>query len=128
MPFSALPVSPGGVHTMRPIRPSLAARPGAGSARRRPSPVLAAAGLATTLALALTTTACGPDGGDGGANARASASATGDGRLAIPDDIKQKLKQHGIDVDKWKNGAWKNWNKADWLREADDFVNPIIKG
>src|SRR5690242_12019159 len=110
---------------MRPIRPSLAARPGAGSARRRISPVLAAAGLAT--ALALTTTACGPDDG-GKANARASASVTGDGKLTIPDDIKQKLKQHGIDLDKWKNGAWRNWNKADWLREADDFVNPIIKG
>ena len=112
---------------MRPIRPSLATRPAEGSARRRISSVLAAAGLAT--ALALTGTAC--DSGDGGkANARASASAsvTGDGKIKIPEDIKQKLKQHGIDVDKWKNGAWKNWNKDDWLREADDFVNPIIKG
>jgi V8-like Glu-specific endopeptidase len=111
---------------MRPIRPLFAARRER-SARRRTSPALAAVGLAT--ALALTATAC-DSGGDTKASgeASASASATGDGKVKIPDDIKQKLKQHGFDLDKWKNGAWKNWNKDDWLREADEFINPIIKG
>ncbi|MGW3497742.1 trypsin-like serine peptidase [Streptomyces sp. NPDC001020] len=111
---------------MRPIRPLFTARR-EGSMRRRTSPVLAAVGIAT--ALALTTTGCGPDG-DSNADGKASASTSsaGDGKIKIPDDLKQNLKEHGIDIDKWKNGAWKNWNKDDWLREADDFVNPIIKG
>ncbi|WP_406174195.1 trypsin-like serine peptidase [Streptomyces sp. NBC_00996] len=110
---------------MRSIRPPFAARRGR-SARRRTSPVLAAVGL--TAALALTATACnsGDDKASGGPTA--SAAQSGDDKIKIPDDIKNKLKQHGIDIDKWKKGAWKNWNKDDWLREADDFVNPIIKG
>ncbi|MGW0710401.1 trypsin-like serine peptidase [Streptomyces sp. NPDC002643] len=110
---------------MRPIRPPFAARRG-GSARRGTSPVLAAIGLAT--ALSLTATACDTD--DTAASAEASASAQGsegDGKIQIPDDIKDKLKEHGIDLDKWRDGAWKNWDKDDWLREAEDYVNPIIE-
>ncbi|MFJ4786785.1 trypsin-like serine peptidase [Streptomyces sp. NPDC088794] len=110
---------------MRPIRPSFTTRPGR-SARRRVSPVLTAVAIAS--ALALTATACG-SGDDTKADGRASAAAAAsDGGLKIPDDIRDKLKEHGIDIDKWKDGAWKNWDKDDWLREADDFVNPIIKG
>jgi V8-like Glu-specific endopeptidase len=88
--------------------------------------VLGAVALAS--ALALTATAC--DSGDTNAEspATASASAGGDGKITIPDDIKDRLKEHGIDLDKWKNGAWKNWDKDDWLREAQDYINPIIKG
>ncbi|WP_371576401.1 serine protease [Streptomyces sp. NBC_01314] len=112
---------------MRPIRPLFTARRGR-STRRRTSPVLAAVGLATVLSL--TATACGS--GDTTANADASASAqdsagSGDGKIRIPDDIKDKLKEHGIDLDKWRGGAWKNWDKDDWLREAEDYVNPIIE-
>lgn len=112
---------------MRPIRPHFAARRGR-STRRRTSPVLAAVGLATVLSL--TVTACGS--GDTTANADASASAqgsdsAGDGKIRIPDDIKDRLKEHGIDLDKWRGGAWKNWDKDDWLREAEDYVNPIIE-
>lgn len=88
--------------------------------------MLGAVALASVLAL--TATAC--DSGDTTADGQASASATagGDGKIKIPDDIKDRLKEHGIDLDKWKNGAWKNWDKDDWLREAQDYVNPIIKG
>ncbi|MFF4833232.1 trypsin-like serine peptidase [Streptomyces sp. NPDC001315] len=109
---------------MRSIRPSFTARRGR-SARRRTTPALAAVALAS--ALALTATAC--ESGDTNADDQASASATsGDGKIKIPDDIRDKLKEHGIDIDKWKNGAWKTWDKDDWLREAQDFVNPIIEG
>ncbi|MFD5080118.1 trypsin-like serine peptidase [Streptomyces sp. NPDC058371] len=110
---------------MRSIRPPFAARRGR-RARRGTSPALAAVGLAA--ALALTATAC--DSGDSKANAGAtvSASPSSDDKIKIPDDIRDRLKEHGIDVDKWKNGAWKNWDRDDWLREADDFINPIIKG
>ncbi|MFR9799005.1 trypsin-like serine peptidase [Streptomyces sp. MS06] len=113
---------------MRSIRPSVTVHRGRGP-RRRTSPRLAALALAS--ALALTATACesGDDTTGSGARAAASASeAAGDGKIKIPDDIKDRLKQHGIDLDKWKNGAWKNWDRDDWLREARDFVNPIIKG
>ncbi|MCH0561898.1 MULTISPECIES: serine protease [unclassified Streptomyces] len=111
---------------MRSIRPSFTARRERGV--RRPNPPRIAA-VALVSALALTATACGSDD-DTNADDRASAPAVagGDGKITIPDDIKDRLKQHGIDLDKWKNGAWKNWDKDDWLREAKDFVNPIIKG
>ncbi|WP_460070246.1 trypsin-like serine peptidase [Streptomyces sp. YKOK-I1] len=110
---------------MRSIRPSFTARRGR-TARRRTSPVLGAVALASVLAL--TATACGS--GDTNADGKATASATagGDGKITIPDDIKDRLKEHGIDLDKWKNGAWKNWDRDDWLREAQDYINPIIKG
>ncbi|MCL7429870.1 serine protease [Streptomyces sp. YS415] len=108
---------------MRSIRPSFTVRRGRG-ARRRTSPLPAAVALAA--ALALTATAC--DSGDADAGGEASAtSAAGDDKISIPDDIKDRLKEHGIDIDQWKDGAWKNWDKDDWLREAEDFVNPIIE-
>ncbi|MEV5439020.1 hypothetical protein AB0K80_23840 [Streptomyces sp. NPDC052682] len=111
---------------MRSTRPSSIARRKR-AARRSPSPVLTA--LALTSALALTATAC--ESGDAKAGGETSASATAtsdDGKLKIPDDIRDRLKEHGIDIDKWKNGAWKNWDKDDWLREANEFINPIIEG
>ncbi|MEV0224025.1 hypothetical protein [Streptomyces sp. NPDC050704] len=110
---------------MRPIRPSFAARRGR-SSRRGTSPLLFAVGLATTLALTATACASGDDTNAGG-DASASAAGSGDDKITIPDDIKDRLKEHGIDVDKWKNGAWKNWDKDDWLREAGDYINPIIE-
>lgn len=94
---------------MRPIRPTLAA-------------------ASVAAVLTLTATACGP-GGEESAGDKPSASA-GQGladRLTIPDDIKDRLKEHGIDLDKWRNGEWRNWDKDKWLREAKDFVNPIIE-
>ncbi|MFJ5262191.1 trypsin-like serine peptidase [Streptomyces sp. NPDC088387] len=106
---------------MRSIRPSFTARRGR-SARRRST--LAAAALVS--ALALTATAC--DSGEPSAEAEASASSVaGDDKIQIPDDIKDRLKDYGIDLDTWRDGAWKNWNKDDWLREADEFINPIIE-
>ncbi|MEU9287777.1 hypothetical protein AB0D57_24505 [Streptomyces sp. NPDC048275] len=110
---------------MRSIRPPFAARRGR-SARRGTSPVLAAVGL--TAALALTATACGSGDTTASDGSSASASQNGDDKIKIPDNIKDKLKEHGIDIDNWKNGAWKDWSKDDWLREANDFINPIIKG
>ncbi|MER5373050.1 hypothetical protein [Streptomyces sp. NPDC002553] len=112
---------------MRSIRPSSGIRRGR-NARRRTSPMLGAVALVS--ALALTATACDSGEADAGgrASASASASAADDGKITIPDDIKDRLKEHGIDLDKWRNGAWKDWNRDDWLREAKDYVNPIIKG
>ncbi|WP_202441731.1 MULTISPECIES: hypothetical protein [unclassified Streptomyces] len=112
---------------MRSIRPSSTDRRGRGIRTRRASTSLAAVALAS--ALALTATACnGDDQADGNPSASAAAAGAGDGKIKIPDDVRQKLKEHGIDIDKWKNGAWKDWNRKDWLREANDFINPIIKG
>ncbi|WP_336320597.1 hypothetical protein [Streptomyces lavendofoliae] len=88
-------------------------------------PLLAAASIAA--ALALTATACGPSEENAGGEPAASAGQTSDGRITIPDDLKDRLKEHGIDLDKWRNGEWKNWDKDKWLREAKDYVNPIIE-
>ena len=96
------------------------------SARPRRT-VLAATGLVA--ALALTATAC--NGSDDKASARPGASATqadGGGKLHVPADIANKLKEHGIDVDEWRHGGWKDWDKSKWLSEAKDFVNPVIAG
>jgi len=102
------------------------------SARRRRT-ALAAAGMVA--ALAFTTTACEgstDDKADARSGAGASRAATDDagggGKVRIPADIAGRLKEHGIDADRWKNGAWKNWDKDKWLSEAKDFVNPVIEG
>ncbi|MFJ2064632.1 trypsin-like serine peptidase [Streptomyces albidoflavus] len=103
---------------------------------RGPSrPLLAAASLTTALALALT--ACGgetpdPDPkpaaeGQGSAEAQEGGKESGD-RAQAAKDLADRLKKHGIDAERWKDGAWKDWDKDDWLREAKDFVNPVIQG
>jgi hypothetical protein len=80
-------------------------------------------------ALALTATAC--ESGDDNAADKPTAGESrspGDDKIEIPADIADKLKEHGIDVDDWKDGEWKNWDKDKWLSEAADFVNPVIEG
>ncbi|QES44235.1 hypothetical protein DEJ49_27455 [Streptomyces venezuelae] len=110
---------------MRPIRPLFAVR-SRRSLRSRTSPVAA---VALGAALVLTATACGPteDNAGGDSSSAQPGDSNGDDKIKIPDAWKDKLKENGIDLDEWKNGAWKNWNKDDWLREAGDFVNPIIE-
>ncbi|WP_149180297.1 hypothetical protein [Streptomyces sp. TRM49041] len=88
-------------------------------------PLLASAAVAA--ALALTATGCGPGEEDPGGSPTASAVQPPDGKITLPDDLKDRLKEHGIDLDKWRGGDWKNWDKDKWLREAQDFVNPIIE-
>ncbi|MFB6815117.1 trypsin-like serine peptidase [Streptomyces sp. NPDC056347] len=89
-------------------------------------PLLAATGLVA--ALALTATACGPEEDDAAAKPSAGATAGHDSGGSLPDGLADKLKKHGVDPEKWKNGEWKNWDKDKWLREAKDFVNPVIEG
>ncbi|MFI0217050.1 hypothetical protein ACH4O1_22135, partial [Streptomyces lydicus] len=85
--------------------------------------VLTAAAL--TAVVALTATGCGPEGDNADAKPSQSAADTsGGGEIKIPQDIQDKLKAHGVDLDKWKNGEWKNWDKDKWLREAGEFINP----
>ncbi|MFF3334352.1 trypsin-like serine peptidase [Streptomyces sp. NPDC002888] len=106
---------------MRSIRTPVAHRRG-----RRHS-LLVAGGLVA--ALALTATACG--GGDedkAAGKPGATTSQAADGKVKVPADIAGKLKEHGIDVDQWANGGWKDWDKDKWLSEAKDFVNPVIEG
>ncbi|MFE9999197.1 trypsin-like serine peptidase [Streptomyces avermitilis] len=103
---------------MRSVRPPFARRRGRNT-------VLAA----TVAALALTVTAC--NGSDDKASDKpetTTSQAAGQDRARIPGDVAARLKEHGVDVGKWKNGGWKNWDKDKWLSEAKDFVNPVIKG
>ncbi|MGW0389780.1 trypsin-like serine peptidase [Streptomyces sp. NPDC003042] len=83
-------------------------------------------------ALALTATACGPGDGEAGGDAKPTVAVSlptgAAGEIKIPDELKAKLKEHGFDLEKWKGGAWKNWKQEDWLREAGDYINPIIEG
>ncbi|WP_328583713.1 trypsin-like serine peptidase [Streptomyces sp. NBC_00370] len=89
-------------------------------------PMLAAASVAAVLAL--TATACGPGDDDASDKPSAAPSSSSDGKVKIPDDLKERLKARGIDLDKWRGGEWKNWDKDKWLREARDYINPIIAG
>ncbi|MET8029301.1 trypsin-like serine peptidase [Streptomyces avermitilis] len=103
---------------MRSVRPPFARRRGRNT-------VLAA----TVAALALTATACnGSDDKASDKPATTTSQAAGQDKAGIPGDIAARLKERGVDVDKWKNGGWKNWDKDKWLSEAKDFVNPVIKG
>ncbi|MFJ3975373.1 trypsin-like serine peptidase [Streptomyces sp. NPDC090021] len=80
-------------------------------------------------ALVLTAAACGPGDGEAGSDAKPTVAASlpnADG-IKIPDQLKEKLKERGIDLEKWKGGEWKNWQQEDWLREAGDYINPIIE-
>ncbi|MEV6792313.1 hypothetical protein AB0M87_10000 [Streptomyces sp. NPDC051320] len=109
---------------MRPLHPASTARSGT-RARRTFSAI---AGVGLTAVLSLTATACGPGADDASGQASTSATSASDGKITVPDNVKDRLKQHGVDLDKWKHGEWRNWDKDKWLREAKDFVNPIIAG
>ena len=111
---------------MRSIR-----RPG----RRRPALVVAA----VSAALAITITGCQSDS-EGSDDSKSSPSADADGKeqdggkgedkeeIGLPDNLPDDLPNSLEDLDKWRDGEWKNWSKEDWLREAKDFVNPYIEG
>ncbi len=94
--------------------------------------VPATLGLVTALALAAT--ACGPtetpaaDKPAAGASGSAPAPDGGDGGSGLTGDLADKLRKHGVDPDEWKDGEWRNWDRKTWLREAEDFVNPVIEG
>jgi V8-like Glu-specific endopeptidase len=117
----------GGFSTMRSIRPPFVH----GRGRRS---VIAATGLVA--ALALTATACGgssDSNASGTSQSGSSSSGGGDnsgstGGAALAGDLASRLKDHGIDINQWKKGGWKDWDKKKWLRDAKDFVNPVIAG
>ncbi|WP_432586485.1 hypothetical protein ABVG11_10615 [Streptomyces sp. HD1123-B1] len=91
---------------------------------RRPALAVAA----VTAVLALTATACDSSDDTTESKAPASSGQESTGDIKLPDNLNDRLKNLGVDLDEWKNGAWNKWNKDDWLREAGDFINPIIKG
>ncbi|WP_151775259.1 trypsin-like serine peptidase [Streptomyces abyssomicinicus] len=113
---------------MRPIRPPFptgreTTTGRTASTRRGAFRPFAAVVLAS--ALALTAGACGPE--DTEAADKPPVSLPDEGKIKIPQELTDKLKEHGIDLEEWRGGAWKNWDKDDWLREADQFINPIIE-
>lgn len=85
---------------------------------------LAAAAVAALLAVSAT--ACGPS--DDKADPKPSASVTSADGPKLPSVLPTSLG----DLEKWKkaykDGAWKNWDKDQWLRKASDFINPVIDG
>jgi V8-like Glu-specific endopeptidase len=106
----------------RPSVPGRRLGRAARGARRSAAPTVA--GLAAVLAM--TVTAC-DSGHDSAAGPEPSATSARPSRVSVPEPISSKLKQYGIDLDQWKDGAWKTWDKDQWLRKANDFINPIIK-
>lgn len=101
------------------------------SIRRRPAHRRRAAVVVTAMAacLALTATACN-SGDDSGNEALPTEDALPEGTL--PEDSKelQELLDNlpfEVDLDKWVNGGWRDWDSEKWLREIGDFINPIIE-
>ncbi|MGW0822396.1 trypsin-like serine peptidase [Streptomyces sp. NPDC002845] len=108
--------------------------------RRARHRVLAATALLAALAVAAT--ACTDDGS--GANGKPDAGPTparttktdtktdmdadADSGGSLADALPDRLREHGIDVDDWADGGWKDWDRDKWLNEAEDFVNPVIEG
>lgn len=98
------------------------------STRRRPALTVAA----VVAALAVTATACGPEDEDPDSKPSASRSAAEPGsdekrELGLPEELPKDLPSSLEDLDKWRDGAWKNWDRDEWLRQAKEFVNPIIE-
>ncbi|WP_326687575.1 hypothetical protein OIE63_10680 [Streptomyces sp. NBC_01795] len=103
------------------------------SRSRHGRPAVVFAALAA--ALAVTATACDSGGGDdkkNDAKPAASTPAKDSGKkqdqLGIPDKLPKDLPTSLKDLDEWRGGAWKNWKKDQWVRDAADFINPYIKG
>ncbi|EST38458.1 hypothetical protein N566_07315 [Streptomycetaceae bacterium MP113-05] len=99
-----------------------------GSRARRQRRALA--GAAAVAALALAATACGPEENDADPKPSASSEKSAQDlreELGLPDKLPEDLPAALKDLDKWRGGAWKNWDREDWLREAREFVNPIIE-
>ncbi|MFE4332318.1 hypothetical protein ACFRQM_23720 [Streptomyces sp. NPDC056831] len=53
-------------------------------------------------------TACGPSE-DNAADKPAADSSGGKESGSLSDGPAETLKKHGVDLEKWKNGEWKNW-------------------
>jgi V8-like Glu-specific endopeptidase len=85
------------------------------------------AAAALVAALAVTATACGPSENEAGPKPTASTAGDGKQDLNLPDKLPEDLPSSLEDLDKWRNGEWKNWDRDEWLRRAKEFVNPIIK-
>ena len=83
--------------------------------RRRPTLVAAA----VAAVMAVTATACGPE--EDGPDAKPPAASED---VSLPRDLPTSLE----DLKEWKDGAWKDWSKEKWFREAAEFINPIIEG
>lgn len=90
-------------------------------------PVLAAAGVAALLAVSVTACGRSGDNADDKPSPSATATTSGTGGFKLPTSLPTTAE----DLDKWKdalkNGGWKNWDKEQWLRDAADFINPIVK-
>lgn len=115
---------------MRSIRPlATRNRPGRGSSRARGAS-FAVSATALTAVVALTATACGSDrnGASGRPDGQAAQQMPGGDDFQLPQEIQDKLKDLGIDLDRWRRGGWRTWDKDKWLREAGEFINPYIEG
>ena len=86
-----------------------------------------AAATAIAATLVLTATACQSDDGSDGRAVQALHEADSARTSASPKELPKDLPTSLKDLEKWRNGEWKNWDRDQWVREASDFVNPYIK-
>ncbi|MGW4029407.1 trypsin-like serine peptidase [Streptomyces sp. NPDC004838] len=89
-------------------------------------PLLTVTGIVA--ALALTATACGRSEDNAIGSPGLSSPAVDRGGRELPGGSADKGEGRGIDPDDWRDGGWKDWDTDKWLREAKDFINPVIEG
>lgn len=92
--------------------------------RRHGRRVGTSAAAAVLAVLALAATACQAGSG---AEAQASAEPSPSQGLGLPENLPKDLPSSLKDLEKWRDGAWKDWDRDQWIREGRDFVNPYIK-
>ncbi|MEU9608427.1 hypothetical protein [Streptomyces sp. NPDC048057] len=104
-------------------------------------PLLTVVGVVSALTL---TAACGGSGDDRASDGPTASAPAADRSSAAPaqdapaDAPSQESAQpsgepsdgsdgSGVDEKKWREGAWQDWNRSTWRRDAGDFVNPVIE-
>ncbi|GLF99681.1 trypsin-like serine peptidase [Streptomyces yaizuensis] len=86
------------------------------------------AAAALALAVVFTASGCGGTGGNAVKESAADAAAEAAGTAAgFPAEVAERLRENGLDPSAWLDGAWRDWDEDTWLREARDFVNPVIR-
>jgi hypothetical protein len=91
-----------------------------------------AAAAAAAVLLTATATACGSSGDKADPRPTAPRTTAPATHASTAAKLPASLPTSLADLKKWQRayeqGGWKNWDKATWLREAKDFVNPVIDG
>lgn len=88
--------------------------------------------MAAAAAVVLVATASACESSDAGGDTKPTSARSTTAKPKLDLSLPTSLPTSLADLKKWeqayKDGAWKNWDRSQWLRKAADFVNPVIDG